>query len=211
MPFPNYTHTTVDDFNRANQDPISSPWTSLVGEAVQTAIVSNAMTSGAGSDFYQARYESLNLSPPFEVIALYSNISESVTGGVLDTGSGTLATRTGYSWAINNNAGTMDAALREELGTGSATDIDTNVASAFPTSGDRVGCEVLANGDINVYIEYSPGTWTLVLNANDLTWTNGKLAFGGFSTGTTIDEVTYGVAGGGGGGSPKHMTLLGVG
>lgn len=195
MAFPNFTHTTLDTFNRANEDPIASPWLSLVGEAVQTAIVSNAMTSGAGSDFFQARHDTQSFSRPFEAIATYSGIASSVSGGWFDTGTGTLTTRTGYSYAINDaGGGLMSGALRKENGDGTATDIASNDASAFPTSGDRIGIESLANGDINVYIEYSPGTWTAVLFAtgqND--WTSGKVAFGGFSTGTTIDLVTVGV------------------
>lgn len=194
--FPQWPHRVVEDFNRADQNPIASPWLSLVGEAAATALVSKTMRSAPTDDFWQARNERFVLTPPFEVIARYSAYAFTGTGGVLDNGAGTLVTRTGYTWAINDaGGGLMDAALRHENGDGSSSTMASNAVSPLPTSGDQIGCEVLTNGDIGVYVEYTPGTWVRILTANEfpLTYTSGYFAFGGFGVGTQVDRVTIGV------------------
>lgn len=206
MAFPLYTHSTVDDFNRANESPLSQSgaWTAWSGGwPQQGAVVSNQCT-GAANDFWsslrvttQGDFELILDLPTLGAVNerylyVYSRLESSPTVATLD----------GYEFNVSDAAGT--SAFLNEYVNGTATQLAT--ASVTWAAADKIGIQCIGTG-LELW-RHNGTSWANVFATTDATRTTGHWAIGGYGNVVRLDNITIGTTTAA---AAHSLSLLGVG
>lgn len=173
MAFP--TLGILDDFNRANETPIASPWAGPIftGET-QLRLVSNQLANDGsdGNSYLSANYGPdlemyCTLTSAFGVSARVIFYFRTVTGALVD----------GYRVQFRNIAGDH-LILVDRIDDNSVTQLGANIDPADTiASGDSFG--VTMNGTtIEVWYKAGAGAWTSMGTRTDATYAGtGKIGF----------------------------------
>lgn len=190
------TPTLLDDFNRANVDPIDGNWSTLDTPTGTLKIVSNQVqntTAGAasGAAYWNAAtfgpdleaYYTMAVTPSASVsYEIMSRIQSPGGSGVWD----------GYSIDITNNV------LSVLIWTNATpTTLAGATVSATPAAGDKVGMRIYGSTIEAWMYDASAATWLFVATATDTTYASaGNVGMGMFnSDGGIIDDFFVGALG----------------
>lgn len=208
MPFPTYTHTTLDDFNRTDEHPVlgGGAWTTYSGWPESGAVVSNQLTGGSSDFWASLRTDSYS---DFE-IAFDMPTAEPTIGERFFV----IQARMGTSPVVDNWDG-YDIQF-DNLGEGITLNVVTDgvgstldsAASPSWLSGDKFGVQCIGNA-ISAW-RYTSGAWSELLSATDGTYTAGHFAIAAYGTLVRFDNLTLGVAAAAAPAS-KRGQLLGIG
>lgn len=187
MPGPVLLTPVIDDFNRANQDPIGVPWIPEIQEGTGVAaIISSTMgtnAGGGGTAYYQLpcpqnqeAWATITTLPANDDggISIYARLNQAQTPGI-----------DAYRVIFRIASGVKEMLIfRQDNGSSnflnSASPVTFNAGDAFAIS--AVG------SDITGWTKASGGSWTQIVTASDTTYpTSGFLAVG-FSFTTRIDD-----------------------
>jgi hypothetical protein len=218
------TTAVLDDFNRANENPLSL--TGAWGAPIHTgtlqtmklssnAIMDDSLADGGGSG--QAYRDDQNYGPGVEAYVTLLNPWANNSSDFwfwMNGNAENAAGRDGYKlYAIYNTGVWYYNVYRTD------NDVETELTPSFeagPTlaSGDKLGGEIAVGGTITWYYKASAGSWGAasgVSTRSDATYTSGHIGLSkGFNdTTTSLDDFGGGtiVASS----SVKRFTLLGVG
>lgn len=188
--------TASDDFNRANETPVASPWESVIGGGIN---LSGNLLLGTASTAKASRYNSGTWGDDQRVDAVIGGLSASANYAELYvrlTSGGN-----GYKVYTDGTSGGC-AICRVDAGSEVVLQIVTGLTF---TNGDTAGIGV-SGTTLTVYKNNVAQTPT----ATDSTYTTGGLPGAGSYGAATIDDWTA-TDGGAAAASVKRLSLLGVG
>lgn len=166
MAFP--TTGLIDNFNRADEAPIASPWiNSIYSGDAQMNLTTNALQR-SGSGWGSAYYGGSTYGPDCEnyiTIAAVGGASDGLEIAVRVTNGDTSAPN-GYFLHISGTNGTWQF---WKMTSGTQTSVGTSVDPAFTIGvGDQIGVEVVGN-TLTAYHKPSGGSWSSVFSRTDST------------------------------------------
>jgi hypothetical protein len=194
--------TASDNFNRANEDPLSDGgnWTNLGGDNFTTESTSVAAPAGSGYNWvYRAGSWSGDHSSEFTLTTYTANVGYAVGVAVRMQGSG----ENGYELiAYNGNY------LVREMTAGTPANIATLVATPSATDVMKLS---ITGSNMTASIDGTPDA-----NCNpcsDASFTGGAPGMSGIATlsAMQVDDWSGADVGGGGGSTLRSLGLLGVG
>lgn len=215
-----FTTPVIDDFDRANEDPIVGWTTGITGDATSPCIVSgNVLIRGAAGSNNSCYINAGPYTADHEIYATFPNANNHATGGqtrlyfCLVGGIGTAAVD-GYALEFHKQAGTdhVEIARMDNGDMVTPLEISSRV-NLEVVSGDRLGVVRMANGDMKVYHSTGVGAWTLILEDNDTTYNCTNSRIGVHVSGNTFQIEDFGggsvvMGGGGPGGSAHNHSIL---
>lgn len=190
MAFP--TTSLLDDFNRANADPISGTWTTpigLSGGAGAIEIVSNQVAGRAGDGMWDLTTYGPDLEAWFTMVDKPGN----GLGGIFAYGRMSTLTNTanGYSVDFRVTGGTDTIRIiRYDAGSGTVLDSTGQTFNA----GDGIGLEIIGS-TIKMY-RRDTGVWGEVFSFVDATYSAaGYIGLGKLPDSTAQDDFGGGTIG----------------
>ena len=205
MAFP--VTSILDDFNRANEDPLAGGWSSgpfWYGDPLHKLVSNQATAQGNGfhdmvwgTDFAadQEIYVTIATVTNLTGIALYARATGVNTSGYTNA----------YFYAdFNNSTGNVSL----EHYDGSETVLDTANISGGLASGDSIGMECIGTS-IKVYHKPSAGSWTEICSGTSSAQNvSGKIAITTDSAFSLYRLEDFGGGEVGGGGGPARRVFL---
>lgn len=156
------TPTLLDDFNRANEDPISSPWTIVTGTP-NCKIVSNEFALSTGT-YGQAYYNGFS-ARDMEASAKISVFSSEFLFGFRMRDAAADSTKYGYEATALAATGRVYL-KRKPPG---ASSVELINALQTVTSGDSIGVRAVGPA-LQVWYQVGAGAWTKILDYTDHTY-----------------------------------------
>lgn len=175
----------IDDFNRANENPIAAPWTIVTGTP-DCQILANEFAISSGT-YGQAFYSSISAADvdAFATIVVKSGdmLMMFRMGGTSDS------TKFGYEIIVGATTIVLNT---HPAGGGGVTLISSTTTAA---NGDRVGGRAIGTS-LELWHKPSAGSWTRLGTATDSTFTAaGYLNLQCANTTARWDNAGYGVSG----------------
>jgi hypothetical protein len=169
------TTVLLDDFNRANESPLSSAgmWTASVDGSAAPNLDTNAVVGPVSGTFYTMRtdaaynadqeaYMSIPTLPTLgRLCSLFMRLQAANIG---------TSTFTGYQFQCQESSGSFSCRIYYQSA-GSATQLVITTISL--TAGDKIGAQV--QGSKLRFLKYSSGSWRVFLQA-----THASISSGGF-------------------------------
>lgn len=187
MSFP--TTSVLDDFNRANESPLSQAgaWSDDGSNGLQ--LVSNAVSSSSSNKQSHRTTQPPANCEAFVTIATKPSDGQSVNVRARISSLGT--SPNGYFVHALASSGT-DVLTIQRFDAGANTTLAT-VNQEF-ASGDSIGIQIVGSR-IGLWYKASAGSWTELTSTTDATYTAaGYIGIGGFSTSWTLDSFGGGAA-----------------
>lgn len=202
----------LDDFNRANENPISgNGWTDGITAGTGCQIATNELTSAGDKEGCWWSNETFGL--PHEVFGTLPNATNHATNTsifphVCIQGGGT-AGADSYRLRIKKIDAGDDQWVIEKFENGGFTSIGA-LTTQEVDDGDKAGLEVFANGDLDAYYD-GGGGFALQMSRNDTTWTCTATNIGieSANTNNTLDDFGGGEAAAAAAGNPFIWLRLG--
>lgn len=179
----------TDNFNRANETPLASPWTRLTGGSGNINLASNAITASAAGDKFYYYSGAASGGNHFSEISQNSAVTEDDWGPAVRIGENGLS---GYWFSQYHQFGNdeaincLDGGSFTSVATANLTDIANGVVCYIEISGSSITCK--RNGATSI----GPTTDTLLAGNG-----NGPGVFL-YQTGGALDNWQGGDLGGGG-------------
>lgn len=199
-----------DNFNRANQNPIESPWVNSIYPGVSTCgIGSNRLirTGAAVSNSCYLTPSSMGTDKEFYVtLPIASSQTSTSEFRIMICLVGGVGTNSvdGYSVEVGKVDGSADYLVVSRFDNTGFTEVSSRFSQEV-TDGNRVGAEWKTDGTINVWYDGGSG-WTQLFSHNDTTYDCSTSHAGTFiyqnSMTMALDDFAFGnkIGGGGGGG-----------
>jgi hypothetical protein len=166
MPFP--LTSILDNFNRADSNPLNGSWTNSWYGDGNWKLASNSIV-GAVGNFVGARYNAATYGPDCEVYVSIPTADPSDFRMFLRV-TGPDATPTGYCFETSSNVGSIS-----EVNAGSRTQLGVTFGCTL-SNGDKLGFRAI--GSSLTAWQYTSGSWSLLATRTDSTHTGaGYLAF----------------------------------